>query len=267
MPHLPLDRRTLRLAWNWTPILMFHEVLPDGTDPLPPYSATQSQLRAILRDFVAHGYEAGTLDDVLAGQGLGAGGNGARGRGNRVVLTFDDGTHDFVDNALPVLQELGFTATLFIVAGMVGGRREWKVLPGQPELTPVPLLDAGELRALHADGFTIGSHTMTHPLLTGLGREEAQRELSESRRVLSEIIGAPVDWFAYPYLGASAETKRLVQEAGYRGACGGPNQPHSRYYLNRIDGPGYSLSELRLRSLGWYHMARQVVRGLRYGIR
>src|SRR5256885_4377289 len=101
MLSLPFDRHLLRLAWNWTPTLMFHEVLPDDTADLPPYSITQSGLRAVLRDFVAHRYRAGTLDDVLSSQGLGReNGAGAKRRGKRVVLTFDDGTHDFLDYAL-----------------------------------------------------------------------------------------------------------------------------------------------------------------------
>ena len=40
--------------WNWTPILMYHEVLPDGSD-LPPYAVTRSRLREVLRDFTERG--------------------------------------------------------------------------------------------------------------------------------------------------------------------------------------------------------------------
>src|SRR5438105_690552 len=106
---MPVDGRMLRMMWNWTPILMFHEVLPDGTHPLPPYSITRSGLRAVLNDFISRGYTSGTLEDVLAAQGPGDESKTARRRGKRVVLTFDDGTRDFLDNALPVLQELGFS--------------------------------------------------------------------------------------------------------------------------------------------------------------
>src|SRR5436189_4111192 len=102
---MPVDGRMLQMMWNWTPILMFHEVLPDGTQPLPPYSITRSGLRAVLGDFISRGYRPGTLEDVLAGRGMGDNGSEAdRRHGKRVVLTFDDGTRDFVDNALPVSQ-------------------------------------------------------------------------------------------------------------------------------------------------------------------
>src|SRR6476469_5531060 len=106
---------------GWTPILMFHEVLPDSTAPLPPYAVTRATLRAILADFAGRGYTSGTLDDVTTQlthpQAV---------QPRRLVLTFDDGTADFLDQALPVLQEFNFSATLFIVAGLIGGRRTWK---------------------------------------------------------------------------------------------------------------------------------------------
>ncbi len=246
---------------------MFHEVFPDGTHPLPPYSITRSGLRSVLTDFISRGYTSGTLDDVLAGLGPQHGAKASLRRGKRVVLTFDDGTRDFLDNALPVLQELGFSATLFIVSGMVGGKRAWSALPGQPPLAQVPLMDASDLRALHTQGFAIGSHSMSHPQLSKLSDEEASRELSLSRTVLCDVVGQPIEWFAYPYLAANERTKKLAHEAGYLGACGGPNQPHTRYYLNRIDGTGYSQPELRKRTNGLYHMTRQVVRQVRYGNR
>jgi peptidoglycan/xylan/chitin deacetylase (PgdA/CDA1 family) len=190
-----------------------------------------------------------------------------------MVLTFDDGTRDFVDNALPVLQELDITATLFIVAGKVGGRRDWDPLHGDP-LAPVPLLDSDELRHLRAQGFTIGSHTYSHRWLPassarghsgpGLSASQARREVLLSREVLSALIGEPVRWFAYPYLGADSRGYELVREAGYRGACGGPNRKHERYYLNRIDATAYPLPKLRLRCNGLFHIARQLYRETRY---
>ena len=265
MARLTPNTGTLRLALNWVPILMFHEVLPDDTAHLPPYAVTRSGLRAILSDFASRGYSAGTLDDVIHRHGFAENGGGTpTAKGKQVVITFDDGTRDFLDNALPVLQETGFTATLFIVAGMVGGKRTWHALPGQPNLAQVPLMDADELRTLHNRGFTIGSHSVAHPLLNTLSDKDAREELARSRSILTEMIGQPIKWFAYPYLAATETTKKLANESGYWGACGGPNQPHSQYYLNRVDGSGYTLPELRKRTSGLYHITRQLVRQARY---
>src|SRR4028118_458385 len=48
---------------------------------------------------------------------------GARGL---VGLTFDDGYEDFLSSALPTLERLGFSATVFFVAGMLGGQNTWE---------------------------------------------------------------------------------------------------------------------------------------------
>src|SRR6478672_9703252 len=88
-----------RSMLSWTPVLMLHEVFPDNAASLPPYSITQSGLRAVLQDFTARGYSSGTLEDVV---------DGSAHRGKKVVLTFDDGTSDFTEYALPVLREFNF---------------------------------------------------------------------------------------------------------------------------------------------------------------
>ena len=245
----------VRRALNWTPILMLHEVLPDSTSSLPPYAMTQSGFRSVLRDFASRGYKSGTLDDVLAGKGR---------RGKRVVLTFDDGTADFIEYALPVLEEFKFTATLFIVAGLIGKSRLWLARPGQEALREVPLMPAPDLRDLHARGFTIASHSMMHPSLPSLSPEEAAKEAVHSRELLSDMVGGPVMWFAYPYNAATAQSREAVRAAGYEGACGGTHQAHSRYYMNRIDPSMYTLPELRLRTNGLFHTGRELVRQVRY---
>ena len=54
-----MDIQSLRYMLNWTPILMFTRILPDGTKPLPPYSMTQSAFRDLLSDFSRRGYTSG----------------------------------------------------------------------------------------------------------------------------------------------------------------------------------------------------------------
>src|SRR4029078_1682017 len=90
------------------------------------------------------GSPAGTLDNVTAGMTRPP---GLRPR-RKLVLTFDDGTADFLEHALPVLQEFHFSATLFIVAGLIGGQRSWQHRAGDGALAPVPLMTAADLRRL-----------------------------------------------------------------------------------------------------------------------
>lgn len=248
---------TLNSFLHWNPILVYHEVFPDRTEPLPPYSITQSGLRNVLRDFTSRGYSSGTLDDVLSPEG----------RGKKLVLTFDDGTRDFLEHALPVLEEFNFKATLFIVAGLIGGKRSWLDTWGNPIQPQVPLMDAREIRDLHAGGFIIGSHTLTHKPLPTISREEAAAEVTRSREILSELTGEPARWFAYPYLAANKTSRAVIREAGYEGACGGYNQPHERYYLNRLEGTVFTVPQLRRRTNGLYHLAREIGRGVKQRVK
>jgi peptidoglycan/xylan/chitin deacetylase (PgdA/CDA1 family) len=253
---------------GWTPILMLHEVLPDTTNPLPRYAVTQSYLRALLNDFAGRGYTSGTLDDVLNPGGRPHAGDSTTGRSGgkrRLVLTFDDGTCDFLEYALPVLEETGFRATLFVVAGFPGGRRTWS--PFEDEGGQVPLITAEDVRNLHATGYTIGSHTMHHKALTALDTADARAEVTRSREILSNLVGEPVRWFAYPYLAADEKARLLVREAGYTGACGGYNAPHERYYLNRLEASLYTIPQLRIRTNGLFHSVRQTLRQMRSRVR
>ncbi len=254
----------LRIFWNWVPVLMFHEVVQDGTYPLPPYAVTQRRLREILLDFTERGYHSGTLEDAVAVFTCNKRRRKLHGSSQkRVALTFDDGTRDFVEYALPVLREFNFSATLFIVTGLIGSARLWHSLPGQAPLTPVPLMNAEELRGVRDMGFTLGSHTVSHRPLTTLTLEQAREEIVSSRHRLSEVLREPIGWFAYPYLASNHITQTLVRDAEYQGACGGANQKHSPFYLNRVDATAFTNRELRLRCSGLFHLARQTARQLR----
>lgn len=55
-----------------------------------------------------------------------------------------------------------------------------------------------QVAALDPSLITIGSHSLTHPILPTIGDEALEREVNESRRVLEERLGRTVDLFCYP---------------------------------------------------------------------
>jgi peptidoglycan/xylan/chitin deacetylase (PgdA/CDA1 family) len=63
---------------------------------------------------------------------------------------------------------------------------------------------------------TFGSHTLTHPHLTALSEPEWRRELTESKRLLEDRLGRPVETLAYPYGDFSPAIAAAAREAGYR---------------------------------------------------
>src|SRR2546425_405575 len=130
-----------------------------------------------------------------------------------VIITFDDGYRSNRDVALPLLQQHGFRATIFLVAERVGGTNAW-----DPDEIQEPLLDAAAVRAMQARGIEFGSHSATHARLTALDRAAVLKELRDSRALLGTLLGRPVQVLAYPYGAHNAPSRHLAAEAGYEAA-------------------------------------------------
>jgi peptidoglycan/xylan/chitin deacetylase (PgdA/CDA1 family) len=142
----------------------------------------------------------------------------ARGNARGLVgLTFDDGYENFLQAALPVLESLGFTATVFVVSGMLGEENDWQhYYEPKPRLR---LLAADGVREVAARRMEVGSHSMTHPKLVGLDPGLLNREVGESRRILNELLDQPVEGFCYPYGNLDGAAVQAVRRAGYTYAC------------------------------------------------
>jgi len=139
-----------------------------------------------------------------------------------LVVTFDDGYSSTV-RAAPIMAELGFPGTLFVVTQFVEsgehlcwpGIDQWLAAETRDELRP---LRWPELEALAEWGWEIGSHTVSHPLLTAVDDERLSRELRESRATITARLGA-CSSLSYPY---GVADERVVAEAGrsgYGAAC------------------------------------------------
>lgn len=64
----------------------------------------------------------------------------------------------------------------------------------------------------------IGAHTISHVDLTAVSKEEAKREIEESKRHIEDLTGREVSMFGYPKGKHDAQTKELVRAAGFAGA-------------------------------------------------
>ena len=153
-----------------------------------------------------------------------------------VVLTFDDGFANLLEHAAPVLSELGFRATIFVVSGRCGQTNDW---PNQaPDIPRLPLLSWSELAQMATAGFEMGAHSVTHRPLTELTQAEAEREIVESKATIEERLGRPVNTFAYPF-GVFSRPNYEVVRKHFRGACsvemGNAGRENDRHQLPRLD--------------------------------
>jgi peptidoglycan/xylan/chitin deacetylase (PgdA/CDA1 family) len=78
----------------------------------------------------------------------------------------------------------------------------------------ISLMNPGQVRSLRSAGFEIGSHGLTHTPLTSSPAPE--RELSESRTRLQDMLGEPILAFCYPLGQFNRQTAVLAEKAGYR---------------------------------------------------
>ena len=129
-----------------------------------------------------------------------------------VGLSFDDAYRDVAEHAVPVLRELGFSATMFVPTGLVAdGASDSR--PGPPRLS------WDEMRELDREGvLRMEAHTITHPNLLALDEAALLRELAGSRAELEEELGRPVLALAYPAGLAGQREATLAREAGFRSA-------------------------------------------------
>lgn len=109
-----------------------------------------------------------------------------------IVITFDDGTADFADCAMPVLERYHLPTTLYLATAFVERNISFEG-HGQP-------LSWDAVRDVLSTGnVTLGSHTHTHPRMDRLDREAAARELDESIALIEDRLGFHPEHFAYPY--------------------------------------------------------------------
>jgi peptidoglycan/xylan/chitin deacetylase (PgdA/CDA1 family) len=163
-----------------------------------------------------------------------------RDLGGTLSITFDDGYLDNVEVAAPILLRLQLPATFFVTTAFIGSQT---TPPWDLQLSRQPgWMTWDHVRALHSQGFEIGSHTDTHLDMATAEPERVRLDLARSKEKLLDAVGpSAAQLFAYPFGGRehiSQRSRDLVREAGFTCcvAChGGVNaSTPDPFDLNRI---------------------------------
>ena len=130
-----------------------------------------------------------------------------------MLLTFDDGYANLNTNVHPLLRELRFVYTVFLVSEKIGKTNDWVAPDGY---TPTPLLSWEEIREMQADGgVEFEAHTATHPHLADIAPDVARREMGDSKNSLEQALQKPMGTLCYPYGSFSDGVMDMASELGY----------------------------------------------------
>lgn len=185
-------------------ILNYHAV-GDGHGAFEPWAISVDRLRAHFAALAAEGWRGVTLAEMLD-----------RPAPDHVVITFDDAYADVLEQAVPIMLDLGWRASIYVPTSHIGARATWL---GSPVESNRPIMGAADLRMLDASGFEIGSHSHRHPQLDLLPAGELDDEIRGSRQQLGELLGHEIQGFCYPHGFYSRRVRRAVIRAGYDYAC------------------------------------------------
>lgn len=215
------------------PVLMYHRIGEVCAAAEARYCVTPERFASHMFALAKHGLRACPIDDFAiwlnGGVDLGA---------NAFLLTFDDGFRGVYEHALPVLRQLGWPASVFLVSSLIGGSDAWQQEVGSEGRT-YPLLGEAEIHDLRQFGFSFHSHSRTHADLTSLGDDALRQEIAGSKAELETLLGGQVQYFAYPYGRYDERATRMIRAAGYRAAfsveSGFNRQGSDAYHLRRLD--------------------------------
>jgi peptidoglycan/xylan/chitin deacetylase (PgdA/CDA1 family) len=157
---------------------------------------------AQLRLMLTAGFHFVTVAELAAKLAAGASADGF------AALSFDDGMRNNLTAAAPILARWGIPATIYIAVGFIGGHSPW--IFGREGT----MLNDQEIRRLHAQGWEVGAHTITHPDMSKLSYEQCLTEITQSRQVLEELTEAPVRTFAYPFGSYGPDAVAASRDAG-----------------------------------------------------
>ncbi|VVE43797.1 polysaccharide deacetylase family protein [Pandoraea anhela] len=192
------------------PILMYHQIraVPTHDDPLRGLCVAPDTFAAQMSWLKRLGYQGLSMRELQAYLR-------APGRARVFGITFDDGFVSVFDNAMPVLDSLGFTATCYFVAGRLGGCNDWDAhLCRRPE----PLMCRDKLLTWMRCGHEVGAHTLNHVSLPDIPPEDAVDEIIGAKHRLETTCGTNIEAFCYPYGNVTRSVRDIVERAGYRNA-------------------------------------------------
>nr|WP_297348566.1 polysaccharide deacetylase family protein [uncultured Glaciecola sp.] len=183
-------------------ILLYHHV---GTDTPRSTSVTPEELEQHMA-YLAENHTVISLDTAINGLN-----NKTPFPERAVVITFDDGYKNILDNGHSILKKYGFEYTIFIN-------------PAQIDLLSSQL-SWEDVKKMSKEGVTFANHTLDHLHLldrypgesNANWRARIKKNISSAEESLIKQLGYSKKWLAYPFGEFDGELKAMLKDMGYVG--------------------------------------------------
>ncbi len=221
-----VEFRRRRLRLGGIPVFTYHG-LTDTEETAAPsrerrYWIRGTQFKNHLDQIRRSGYRVRLLGELWnEGRGTPSTARRDRWRAPAVVLTFDDGLVSTYEIAYPLLLEAGIRADFFVNTATIG--REG-------------FLSWCQITEMQRAGMSFQSHSHDHVYLTWLPAGALERQLRNSKRMLEDRLGQPVDFLSAPYGDLNRQVVKVARQVGYKAVCSSwswPARPGARA-VNRM---------------------------------
>jgi peptidoglycan/xylan/chitin deacetylase (PgdA/CDA1 family) len=240
---------------GWIPVLMYHKIPLQPIETQHRIFVTRDDFEKHLQFFKAKGFTTLTFQDLEVYRG------GEKDFSDfpkrPLILTFDDGYVDNLENAGPLLKKYDMRAVIYLLCDHSLKANDWDLTAEVSTETAHAIMTLEQKRRLKDFNFEIGSHGFRHQKITEMSEDQARNELALSKAVLESDLGTKVLSYAYTYGVTSPKAATLAEEAGYSFAVntdsGGLHLEENPYAIFRVnifpeDGP----TQLRKKTATWY---------------
>ncbi|MBC7419765.1 MAG: polysaccharide deacetylase family protein [Bdellovibrio sp.] len=236
----------------WIPTLMYHKIPSVEIESQHRIFVTKENFEKHLKFFKIRGFTSLTFSELAKFR-----------RGEKdfslfpkkpLILTFDDGYRDNLENASPLLKKYGFRSQLFLLANSAIKDNQWDINSDEPAHE---IISATERQQWLTSAFEIGSHGFSHKKITEMTDDEAFHELKASKDSLEKEFAITINTYAFTYGITSPKASAFAFDAGYDYAVntdtGGLKLEEAPYQIFRVNMfPEESLFSLWKKTSTWY---------------
>ncbi len=194
----------MKFGPHYLPILMYHQILPKSNPHFSKHIAVSPEnFREQVQYLIDHGFNIKTVKEYFSHAE-------PFSQEKCALLTFDDVSSSFVEYGKPILDSLKVKGSVFPIKNMCFDQKYFNL--SNEGISP---LAENDLRLLHAEGFELGSHGLSHRNLHKISFDEVKQELSESKTWLDGLTGGSTQTVCYPIGGIDKDIVEFAKSIGY----------------------------------------------------